>query len=678
MRFRTSGLGVVALIAGCGGGGDDGGVPAGAAPTPAPAPVPYTLTFSPTALNLTAQAGTAYLMSVDARIDRPIPEPVNVAVIDRSGVLRPSVSIVAMSPTAYSATLYTLPTLAEGSRTGSFEVRICRDDPLTCASPIPGSPWLLPFNFTITAPPTPPAPPPTLPPAPPPAPPPPPPPSVGATFAPASISLNAYQDELQPIAVVATLSGAINQVYPRYEDPSGVFQPNPPTVNAPGISSTTLYFSNSLAAGNYSGNVRLRLCMDLPCTSEYPNSPALLPYAITVMPAVNLTPLTPLAGGTDWSTFQGNPGHTGFVPVTLDPSRFNRRWKWTVPSSEPAAGGSITPAVTANDRLYFVISGYFRPSATYALNEVDRSIAWKYDFGSIFAANAPAVSGNKVFLATSGHSDTFMWSFDAINGNSLSKVAFSSQWEHYYAPTIIDGSVYTNGGTYGGLLSFRVSDGEQNWFNNTLPQFDMWTPAVNATHAFTQIDGRLFAVDRATGATSYSISDPAWNFGSYSHNGAPMLGSANTVIGINTRTIQPTNRLINFDTANRVIRWSIPGRFLSEPAIANGTVYVVNGTQLEARRESDGALQWSWTPAETSQAPFEMGYPASNIVVTNNLVFVSTQSSVYAIDIATRTKVWSHSHGGRIAISRNGVLYITPLTGAAAPLNGTVTAINLH
>jgi hypothetical protein len=673
MRLRAGGLGFAVLLAGCGGGGD-GGAPAGAAPGPVPAPVPYSLTFSPSSLNLTASAGTGYLMSVDARIDRPIPEAVNVAIIDRSGVLRPSIQIVAMSPTAYSATLYTESTLTEGTRTGTFEVRICRDDPLTCASPIPGSPWLLPFNFTITPPPTPPAPPPALPP-PPPAPPPPPP--VGATFAPASIALTAYQDELQPIAVVATLSGAISQVYPRFEDPSGVFQPNPPTVNSPGNSSTTLYFSTSLAAGTYNGNVHLRLCMDLPCTSEYPNSPALLPYVISVLPASNLTPLTPLAGATDWSTFQGNPGHTGHVPVTLDPARFNRRWKWTVPASEPAAGGGITPVVTANDRLYFVISGYFRSSAAYALNEVDRTLAWKYDFGSVFAANAPAVSGTRVFLATSGHADTFMWSFDALNGNTTSKVPFSSQWEHYYAPTIVDGSVYSNGGTYGGLLSFRASDGAQNWFNSTLPQYDSWTPAVDTTYAFAQLDGKLFAVDRATGITSYSISDPDWNFGSYSHNSAPMLGSANTVIGINSRFTQPNNRLINFDTASRAIRWSIPGRFLSEPAVANGTVYVANGTQLEARRESDGALAWSWTPSETTPAPFETGLPPGNIIVTNNLVLVSTQTNVYAIDIATRAKVWSFPRGGRIAISRNGILYISPLVQTPT-VEQAVTAINLR
>lgn len=678
MRRAAGGISLAALLASCGGGGGDSAPPGAApAPAPVPAPTPYTMSFTPAVLNLTAPARTGYILSVDATIDRPINEPVNVAIIDRSGVLQPSISLVALSPTRYAATLYTVPTLTEGNRAGTFEVRICRDEPLTCASPIAGSPWQLPFNFTITAAPAPPPmPAPVLPPPPPP--PPAPPPTVAASFSPTSISVTAYQDELQPVAVVATLSGAIGQVYPRFEEPSGVFQPNPPTVNSTGMSSTTLHFANSLAAGNYSGNVRLRLCVDLPCTTEYPNSPALLPFAVTVLPGANLTPLAPLAGASDWTTFQSNAGHTGFVPVTLDPARFNRRWRWTVPASDPVAAGRISPAVTANDRLYFVMSGYFGPSAAFALNENDRTIAWKYDFGPVFAANPPAVSGSKVFLATSGHSDTFMWSFDATNGNSTSKVPFTSQWEHYYAPTIVDGNVYTNGGAYGGLLSFRVSDGTVAWANTSLPQYDQWTPAVNATHAFAQLDGRLFAIDRTTGTLSYSIVDPDWQWAGWAHHGAPMLGSAGTVIAINGRSLQPSNRLLNFDIVRRTIRWSIPGRFLSEPAIADGTIYLVNGSQLEARRESDGSLLWSWTPSEASASPFEMGYPSANVVVTNNLVFVSTKTNVYAVDIATRAKVWSFPRGGRIAISRNGVLYITPLTEATAPDSGTITAINLQ
>jgi hypothetical protein len=660
-----------ALLAACGGGGGD-------SPAPPAATLPYSLTLSPSPLTMTTPAGLSQALFVDAQIDRPIPERVNVAIIDRAGVLRPEISILPVSATAYRANLVSASTLTEGKRTGTFEIRICRDDPLTCASPIPGSPWQLPFEFTVTAPLSPPVTPPA-PPPPPPAPPPPPP--AGASFNPTSLSITGYQDELGAVTVAATLAGNIVQVFPRWVDSGGVFQPNPPVTNAPGTSTAQLQFSTNLAPRTYSGAVELRLCMDLPCTSEYQNSPALLPYTITVLPAANLSPLTPLAGASDWTTFQGNAGHTGYVPVTLDPTRFNRRWKWKVPASDPAIEGVVTPVVAADGRVHFVVSGYFKPSTAYALNEFDRTVAWRHDFGTIFAVHPPAVGGGKVFMASSGHSDTFMWSFDATSGMMLSKVPFGSQWERYYAPTIVDGSVYTNGGSYGGMLSFRVSDGTLNWFNGSLLQFDQWTPAVDATHAYAFIGGRFFALDRVSGATSYSIVDANWTFGGYQQMSTPILAGPGTVIGINSRPffgpVRPVH-LINFDTVNRSIRWSLAGTFVSEPAVAKGVIYVANGAQLEARSQADGSLLWSWTPNERNAEPFGNGSQPSNVIVTDNLLFVSTVSSTYAIDLARRNVVWTFPRGGHLALSRSGILYIAPRVGVPGVEPGTLTAINLN
>lgn len=151
----------------------------------------------------------------------------------------------------------------------------------------------------------------------------------------------------------------------------------------------------------------------------------------------------------------------------------------------------------------------------------------------------------------------------------------------------------------------------------------------------------------------------------------------NTVIGINTRPIIGQNRLINFDTANRTIRWSVPGNFVSEAAVANGVIYVANGKQLEARRETDGTLLWSWVPSESSSQPFGNGNHPSNVIATDNLVFVSTTANTYAIDIASRSKVWSFARAGKLALSRNGVLYIAPLPGVPDVAVGVLTAINL-
>jgi outer membrane protein assembly factor BamB len=45
-------------------------------------------------------------------------------------------------------------------------------------------------------------------------------------------------------------------------------------------------------------------------------------------------------------------------------------------------------------------------------------------------------------------------------------------------------------------------------------------------------------------------------------------------------------------------------------------------------------------------------------VVTKNLLFVSTNSATYAIDLRTHKPVWSYPFAGRLALTRSGILYI--------------------
>jgi len=49
----------------------------------------------------------------------------------------------------------------------------------------------------------------------------------------------------------------------------------------------------------------------------------------------------------------------------------------------------------------------------------------------------------------------------------------------------------------------------------------------------------------------------------------------------------------------------------------------------------------------------------SDVLVTDNLVFVSTNAGTYAIDRTTHQSVWSYPQFGSVAISANGVLYIS-------------------
>jgi hypothetical protein len=381
--------------------------------------------------------------------------------------------------------------------------------------------------------------------------------------------VDSFLDEVPTLQLNAVISSG-STFYPQVVDPTGVFQPNPPTsVNGPYVNST-LFLSTSLQAGTYSGNLEFRVCKDLACTAQLAGSPVTVPYHLVLKASSNLTTLSREAGVGEWAQHQANAAHTGHVPMTLDASKFNRRWRWSVPNTGATSAGNIQPVVTSSGALYAVASGYFQSATVYALSEHDKSTLWLREFGSIFAANPPSTDAGQLYLATSGHSDTYMWGFDAASGTLNFRTAFGSQWEHYLAPAIANGAVYTNGGYYGGLLSFKTSDGSQNWFAG-LSQVDQWTPAVDSQYAYAFMPTGLNVIDAATGTTAFVLNDPGNATQTYSTIGAPMIiGPGNVVVINGPGSNGSVNRLMSFDIAGRSLKWSIPGSFSQAPAFAKG------------------------------------------------------------------------------------------------------------
>jgi len=482
------------------------------------------------------------------------------------------------------------------------------------------------------------------------------------TLSPSSLSETIGSSDSIPFTVKATVNATMlsGTVYVLIVDNMGVITPNVTiTPNSDATFTALMESSPSLSVGRHQGNIQVRLCQDPACVSQFPGSPVLLPYDLNVISGTNLTPLTPWSNVNNWETFQGNAAHTGYVPVTLDATKFSPRWRWTAPET----ANSLQPVVIANGTVYVTSSGYFATSSNlYALAESDRSTQWQASFGSVFRANPPAVSAGKVYAATSGHSDTFMWSFDASTGAQLSKTAFMSQWEGYYAPTIDSDTVYTNGGYYGGLNAFNFADGSAKWFLG-LNQYDQWTPAVDASYAYAYLgescsgcnNAGLSVINKTTGALAFTIGDSDFDWKGWSVYGSPVLGANNSVIVVNGQSAYYAVNLISFNTASRSKNWSIAGKYVGNPALANGVVYAINAFpyQLEARSESSGALLWKWVPTGVDDTGFY-----GDVVATDNMVFVSTNRRVYAVDLNTHQPAWSYWRAGNLAVSANGVLYI--------------------
>jgi outer membrane protein assembly factor BamB len=424
------------------------------------------------------------------------------------------------------------------------------------------------------------------------------------------------------------------------------------------------------SAGEYRGRIELRACEDETCVSVFPDASTSVAYRLQLQPAP------------DWQTHQADAAHRGYVGMLLDPAKFAKAWEWSRPPGTEPIGG-INPVTTADGKVYVTDDVYFGTATLRALDESTGAEVWTRSFGSVPALNPPAVSGGRVHVAVTGHEATSLWTFDAQTGALIRSAPFEGQWPHLLAPVVHQDAVYTGGGYYGGTVySFSLATGARNWAAKSGDD-DMFVPAVDDSFVYHYDGTGLLQLDRTTGAVLARIADP---FGplttGYSYHAAPMIGSANNVIAFSggafsgrasSNTEQYGQRVLtNFLLGSNVLGWASANAYLTAPALANGVVYAARNApmSLDAIDEATGRVLWSWTPpAGSGDAKFHR-----NVVATRNLVFVSTDASVYAIDIRKRAHVWRYPAPGMLALSAGRTLYIA--TGASAS-NGKLVAIRL-
>ncbi|MFK3739957.1 PQQ-binding-like beta-propeller repeat protein [Massilia sp. TN1-12] len=630
-------LGVV--LAGCGGGGGGGGgdVTSGTGSQPS-SPDGAWLTFNPNPVDVSGYEGDDIPIELVATSTRTFSAPFNIAVIDPNGIVTNAMRFTALDTMHYRATLATA-RLAAGTHQTSLEVRVCEDTPTVCSKPFPGSPWRVPVKITAKP----------------------------ATEAASRLALTPSAPVLQTFpgeAASVEIQGKANADLVRQNfrvgvvDPAGLVTATLANVT-PSNFTVRLTNATTLAQGDYTANVEVRLCRDDPmsCRSPLAGSPWIVPVKVSVKPASNLTALTPLPGAGAWSTYQGNAGHTGYVAASIDVARFSRRW--SVPAK--VNGDWRYNSIAHDNGMVYVTRGAEGGgSEVAAISEASGAVLWRVPLGSPHRANSPAAGNGQVYVATTGQfDDAFFWILDQRTGALLSKTVLSTQWDAYLAPTVFGPDVYTESGLNGGMSKFSSASKAETW-QTSMPQYDGWTPAVDASHAYAFMQGSLIAVDTATGRDKWSVADPYYLS---SGSSVPVVLAGQHAYVIDHRT------LMAFDTGKRTLAWTVNGTMYGPPVLGEGVIYVLNGygTVLEARAPADGSLLWSseslGSDIDTADVP--------RMIATRNLAFVSNSSRTLAIDLATHKVVWRYPFGGDLSISSNGVLYISST-------KGTLVAINLQ
>lgn len=471
------------------------------------------------------------------------------------------------------------------------------------------------------------------------------------------------EDTSGAFSFTATYTGASNKpIYPKVSFDNNVLALDGQIAGSGASYVVKLKSLKNLSIQTYSGDVTFKLCLDPDCNAVYPGSTQAFHYTLDVK----------LAG---WTMFQRNARHTAFVPINVDLQKIAVAWTAGSPNTvrfQPAAasGGSVYVTSIRN-----IVAGGMSSSITsvQALDSTTGAQKWIYDIGPIHSASGPTVTKDQVHVVTmsTSSSQNRIVTLTAADGQFVRNMLFAAQWSTFAQPTSVDRELYVASGYYGNVVyGYDLDQGTTRWTANGSAGrvWDGSATAADDQYVY-YYSGNLDVFKRSDGSLVKSIADPFWSWTGYSYPGAPLLGAHSNAIAF-TGSASGTP-LVSYDLQNDKIGWRTATSYNGAPALAKDILYAASTSQgqLDAIDEVTGKVLWSW--------PLPIGeWFSSNLIATENILFFSTNTKVYAVSLAAHNTVWSAPTPGALAISPDGKLLVSPVSGNGAP--AVLTAYSLR
>jgi hypothetical protein len=270
----------------------------------------------------------------------------------------------------------------------------------------------------------------------------------------------------------------------------------------------------------------------------------------------------------------------------------------------------------------------------------------------VFSVGQVTVDSGHLYVAQcDNYMNTYMHSLLATTGSVVWSQPFDAQWDNYWAPLVVGGRVYFDGGEYGGLYSFDQTSGAQDWYAGE-EQWDEWSPMFLDDRIYSFTEGNLRAFDPVTG-TAIAVATVTWNWTGYS------MRTSAVSDGTSIFVIAPPS-IYAYPPSLSGPAWTASASYLGQPAVANGVLYALSmsgeasGGLLSALDAASGSVLWTFAGDGV------MSYPP---VVAGNYVYVASDANVYAVDTSTHEQVWTGTPGGWLSIA-NGQLYVAAGDGS--------------
>jgi len=482
---------------------------------------------------------------------------------------------------------------------------------------------------------------------------------------PSMVDLSVVEGIPQKFTVAAKSSKTIPQTFNvGIVDKAGVIEPAVDiNVKNPYEYSATIKVASTLKPGSYSTRLEVRLCEDDPkiCAKPIEGSPWYVPLAVVVKSATNLTPLTDLPNVGTWQGVGGSIAHTAYVPGSFDPAKFSTRFIRALSDARRTLAGDLT----IENGVVYMSEGDVKYPQVIAFGEATNTKLWSRSFSvPDNLTTAPAIVGGQLYVgklrqAYSGNLTRHDIATGTWDGNIVD-VGNDPDWIQMYS-----GGLLINGKD--AVKRFNSTTSQIEWTAN-LPSMPFAVPTADAdnVYVYTRADLNIYrASDGAVVSAPISTSNQCKTSATHATDGKGMLYGvcydADALDPLSGYSPDVGSELHAIDTLSKGRKWSVSGSYKPSVALGGNTLYALNAGVLEARNVSDGKLLWLTNLLTGQDALRE----AETVLLTDNLIFVSSKGptaseggKTVAVDLATHQVLWSYPHGGKMAVSSKGVLYI--------------------
>lgn len=385
-------------------------------------------------------------------------------------------------------------------------------------------------------------------------------------------------------------------------------------------------------------------------------------------------PIIAFAAQGIWTTYQGNPAHTGVVRQTVKPDRFHVLWSRKLTndqsqSREPESYSLKGPVVT-DKLIYFIATdGYSVNGDFYALDVASGKTVWRVPMDYYSNLTAPAFANDRLFIVASGrNANTTLKSFNAISGELIFTIPLDSSGLSDLSPLAIDDAVYT---CTMGLFRTNAATGSHDWVNKYI--YSSY-PVYSKHTLFIANDNQLTIVDAENGRMDVELSLDGASY-NYFRDTIPIIDDVKHMLyGIwsfnDFENHIYLDSLVGIDLAKKQVRFQTPFSVSGQPLLLDESIAVYTVDSLKKIKllivsADNGQIKWDWYPDNGDKLS-----SSNRLVSTGEVIFVPGENNTYAVSAKTHKTVWKSALHGRMSLGLNTLFIISN--------DDTVTAIGLN